>query len=154
MGQHPNDNVLQIYGCILIGNLIAHPNLRKRIVDREGLQVVVKTMQNHQQDVALQSYGCWVFYNLLIKESSFSKASADSGCIELVILAMNQHPHHVKTQMYGCNFLGLLSFAHDAYRNMIIQAKGVTPIGEALRIHNGDEQVKLAARLALAAVIG
>jgi hypothetical protein len=145
--------MVQQNGCLLIGNLLSIPSLRKSVVDQGGLKAVVYALEKYPQDAPLQLDGCGALDFLLSIEFSWVKAAADSGCIELVVSAMNKHPDDATIQINGCNFLASISSAHADCRNTVIQAKGVASVAEALRIHSGNEQVKIATRRALTAVV-
>ena len=75
-----------------------------------------------------------------------------SFCIDLVIAAMHNNPSDAELQKYGCEFLSSTSHSHKEYRTMIIHAQGLSAIGEALRIHEGNDEVTFAAQEAMKAI--
>jgi hypothetical protein len=68
--------------------------------------------------------------------------------MQLAIAAMNNHPDDADLHLYACEFLRRLAKAHEDYRGLMLQAKGLGPIGNALWVHKNNAPVKLAARKA------
>jgi hypothetical protein len=136
--------------------LFLNPTLRKSVVDQKGLKAVVTAMKNHKKNESVQLSGCRVLSRLILPDeaspTTWAKAATDSGCIQLVITAMENHPNHAKIQVCGCMFFWRLSNAHDDYRNMVLDAEGLVPVVQALRVHKDVAEIKFAARKAFDAV--
>jgi hypothetical protein len=129
-------------------------DIRKKVVDEGGLKAVVKAMEENEENSEVQRWGCFALLHLLSEESSpWAKMAVDAGGIGLAIAAMNNRPDAATLQRYGCKFLCRLSKANKQnYRVAILDAKGLIPVGEALRIHQNNKHVKQTAQDALAAI--
>lgn len=102
MERHDSKPKVHAYGCLLIGNLWAYVDARKKVVDEGGLEAVVETMDENEEDTSVQRWGCFVL-NAFLSEG-----------IDLVIIAaMNNHHDEAELQRYAvCDFLTSLSNVH------------------------------------------
>jgi hypothetical protein len=132
MERYPNNLFVQAAGCHLIGNLWCCLDVRKDVVDGGGLTKVLQAMDKYKGEKCVQSWGCYALSSL---SSTRSKALVDAGCIEIVIPAMENHPDDAVLQMHACQFLSIIAKHHKDYRNRIIDAKGLTAVAEARRVH-------------------
>lgn len=116
---------------------------------------MINAMENNEKNTRVQRKGCFALKALLHEEqkdiyifeaSTWAKPAVDGGCIERVIAAMNNHRDDASLQMHGCECFSRLSKTHVDYRNAVIQANGLGPVGQAVHFHKDNEQVKRAAR--------
>lgn len=154
LDENPCSPDMQRAGLCLIGNLWWYPNNRKTAVDQGGLTAVMNAMKKHKQNTKVQYHVCYALRTFVSLDESptWAKAAVDAGTIEAVIEAMGNHSDHVELQKEGCMFLTIVARSNDDYRNMILDAKGLVPIVEALRIHKHNKQIAAEAWKALNAI--
>jgi hypothetical protein len=148
MKSHPQNTDVQRWACYALQSLVrkgsssgshsttsTSSSFVRSAVKAGGIKLVILAMMNHLGDDDGSSGG----------GARAASAAGASGCKELQLDACRFLHHVVK---YGSIDGG------KKYRDKIVQAKGLVAIGEALRVHGKDENVRKMVRRSMKVLVG
>lgn len=165
MKLHPQNSAVQQQACyalrhLLFGNAAANNNNdnnsdnnnsdndnKRRVVQAQGVETVIKAMNNHTSDTILQRHACAVLVELCSQNNNKKDKTkrrqehkqrtlvGKAGGAEAVIHAMKLHPNVPLLLLNACTALRNLSFWHKQNRIRIGQAGGIEQIVHTMQQH-------------------
>ena len=139
-------------GCRTLMSLAVDVDNRKRIEEADGIDMILRTMEEHaasNASVALE--GCDALWMLACNTDN-RKSIADAGGIAMILSVMEKHgaASNADVAQHGCGALWLLSYNNTENKIKIIAANGVSMVERMKSTWASNEGVKQMADGALA----
>jgi hypothetical protein len=145
---------LQENGCLAIGTMCWHTELKSAVVALGGTSVVLRALERHYLLPGVAKNGCRAIAQIAFNCEKFSDfvdgTSMTFGpdvrmenIIQLLIKVMLQHPHHDRTQMHCCAALSVLCWASPQNAKILLDFDGYAAVVEAARLHPHNSDIQL-----------
>ena len=132
MDMHIGEPSIQVEAFKALFNLAFNAENQKNIVHNNGLSLILKVFQFHQNVREVNEFGCNLLHNLAFKSLTNKQAIAAHGCIEIILNAMKGHFDAPKVQVEACRALMSLAFAGEC-QDKIAQLGGIETIFSAMK---------------------
>lgn len=140
-----NTTLLLSRGCTLLGNLMADAVTTRQLIDdnKHCLQVIVKAMNTHPDDLFLQHRGCFALHRVSLV-CGLENEVVEAGGIDAVVQAMTAQHHDIishenrEIQHDGCLTLHNIAVGSRRRNKIIIEAGGLEAVATALHFFHDD----------------
>jgi len=123
---------------------------QKRLVEANGVGIIVDCMKKHPHQVKVQSNVCGLLWVLSSDADDVKRLVADGGGITLMLETMKEHSNDMKVVKNACGALACLSSNNAPIKKQLIEGGGVGLILSCLKEHPKNAGV---AQWGLAALI-
>ncbi|KAI5689673.1 hypothetical protein MNV84_05834 [Leishmania braziliensis] len=141
---------LQENGCLAIGTMCWNSDLKADVVRLEGIQVIMKALEEHYTSPGLVKNACRALAQVAFNCERYRDEMSAKGVIPFIIRGMAQHPNYDRAQMHGCVALSYLSWTNEHNAAQITANNGYKVIVDAMRNHPNNHEVQEHACRALA----
>ncbi len=104
LGKYALDSNIQIWGCYLIFLLTKNDNNKTFLLQKGIVNLIIQSMENHQEIFPIQNYCCGIFVNILDSIISFP-FFAQRNIINVVVRTMGSFIEHIGIQELACVML-------------------------------------------------
>lgn len=125
----------------LLSSLSFSKELQYNIVDKDGINTILRLMKAQQASVKIQFRACRALCNLGYESEEIQLQMVGQGGIPVVLSAMEKHLSSSKVQAEGCGVLCNLAANNESNFKSILAHGGISAIVQAMSMHGSQLSV-------------